>query len=168
MQHEAPIAESGRLRLWSQAVGAMAWLAVMAALSGYSFLVMYAATVCAALGTCALSLMWLVPWAMNPEARPKQFRLASLLYFITLAAVYLATIRWVVVHVEMRMREEGVNEALPWYLVLAVAGGLTLFLLIACPWVLYLAESLMWLAVWLVHWPPARGFIRLCLRRRKE
>jgi hypothetical protein len=170
VQDNTPILESGRLRLWSQAFGAMAWRAVvaagLAALSGYSFLVMYAATVCAALGTCALALMWLLPWAMNLEAPGKQFPLVSLLYFMTLAAIYFAAIRWVVVQVETRMHEEGVNEALPWYLVLALAGGLTLFLLITCPWVLRLAESLMWLAVWLVRWPPARRFIKLWLRRK--
>ncbi|HWB11853.1 MAG TPA: hypothetical protein VG826_21665 [Pirellulales bacterium] len=170
MQDKEPFQEPGCLRLGLQLIGAAAWLAVIAAiltgLSRNSFLVMYAATVCGALATSALALMWLLPWAMNTEAPRKQFRLASAFYFMTLVAVYLAAIRWVVVQVERQMAQEGVRESLPWQAVMAMGAGVTLFLVITYPWVLRLAESLMWLAVWIVRWPPARRCLKFCLRRK--
>jgi hypothetical protein len=170
VQDQGSFREPGRLRLWLQLIAAMAWLAIVAALltamSGYPFVVVYAATVCGALGTCALALRWLLSWAMNAEEPRKQFRLASIFYFMTLAAIYLAAIRWVVVQIETPMVEQGVREPLPWEAVVGIAVGLTFFLLVTLPWVLHLAESLMWLAVWLVRWPPMRRCLRFCLRRR--
>ena len=104
---------------------------------------------------------------MNTGEARKQFRLASIFYFMTLAAMYLAFIRWIMVQIETRMGEERVWESLPWEAVVGIAVGLTLFLLVTLPWVLHLAESLMWLAVWLVRWPPTRRCLKFCLRRGK-
>ena len=144
----------------------MGWLAIVAAglseLSYYPFAAMYAATVCAALTTSGLVLAWLWRWAMNKEAREKQFGLGSLLFFTTLAALYFAGIRWVVVHVEARA-----GGPLPVVAVIGVAVLCTLVVIIAYPAVFCVTESLLWFAVWLVRWPPLRPVLKFCLQQRR-
>lgn len=156
---------TSRLRLWWRFIVGMAWLAMVAGgltlISGYPFLAVYAATVCGALFTSGLALAWLLRWAMNDDARERQFGLASLLFFITFTAIYLAAMRWVVDHVQALSR-----ETLPWQAVLFIVFGCTLLAILSCPAVFCVTESLMWFAVWLVRWPPARPVLKYCLRRK--
>lgn len=157
--------------LWRRFLLGMLWLAMIASgltllnegtLSGWPFSTMYAATICAALVTAGLALLWLTLWAKNDKARAGQFAISSLFFLVTFAALYFAGIRWVVDRIETR-----VQEVLPWNAIAMVAFGYTAVVLFSCPAVLGITEALMWLGVWLVRWPPARPLLKLLLRRRR-
>lgn len=134
----------------------------LAALSGHSFVFMYAATLTAGLVCAGLALAWMYCWATNERAKQRQFGIGSLLFLTTFAAMYFAGIRWAVVQTEAQ-----VGQRLPWGGIIGVGIGCTLLALMTAPAVLGVTESLMWFFVWLVRWPVARPLWRFWLRRRK-
>ena len=156
---------TSRRQLWWRFIVGMNWLAMVAGgltlLTDYPFVAMYAATVCGALFTSGLALTWLFRWAVNEHARERQFGLSSLLFFTTFAAIYFAAIRWIVVHIEAQ-----VHQVLPWQALIFVAFACTLLAILTSPAVLCVTEALLWFAVWLVRWPPARPVWRMFLRHR--
>jgi hypothetical protein len=155
---------TSRSRLWWRFAVGMAWLAMVAGgltlLTDYPFALVYAAMVCGALFTSGLAITWLFRWAVNEQAREGQFALSSLLFFTTFAAIYFAAIRWIVVHIEAQ-----VQQRLPWQGLVFVAFACTLLAILTCPAVLCVTEALLWFAVWLVRWPPARPVWRFFLKR---
>lgn len=156
---------TSRARLWTRFFGGLLWLALLAgglaAMSDYPFMIVYPATVGASLVAAGVGLAWLTQWAMNRKARKGQFGIGSLFYVTTLAAMYLAAIRWVVVQIEARMQ-----DTLDWPGVMTVGLFTTFVMVITCPAVFGMTEALLWFAVWLVHWPPARPLLKMVLRRR--
>lgn len=156
---------TSRARLWIRFFGGMLWLAILAAglagLSGYRFIIVYPATVAASLAAAGVILSWLTRWAMNRKAQKGQFGIGSLFYLTTLAAMYLAAIRWVVIQIEAQAQ-----DTLHWPGVISVGFFGTFVIVITCPAVFGLTEALLWFAVWFVHWPPARPLLKRLLRRR--
>lgn len=156
--------EVQRSQLWLRFIAGMAWLAVMAdllsILSDRPFAVVYAVTVGASLFCSGLALAWLYRWALNKTARERQFGISSLLFATTFIAIYFAGVRWAAAQVEAR-----VHEQLPWQALAAVVVGWTAFIGVTCPFVLWVTEALLWFAVWLVRWPPAKRFARHLLKR---
>lgn len=144
----------------------MLWLAFiaggLAGLSGYPFVIVYAATVCASLVAVGVGLAWLTSWAMNRKARRGQFGIGSLFYLTTLAAMYLAVIRWLVIQVEARAQ-----YTLGWPGVMSVALFSSFFMVVTCPAVLGIIEALLRFGVWFLHWPPARPLLGMLLRGRR-
>ena len=157
---------TSRRRLWMRFIGGMVWLAFVAGglwgLSGYPFAAVYAVTVCASLVAAGVAIAWLTHWATNRNARRRQFGIASLFYFITLTSMYLAVVRWVVVHLEARA-----HVIHHWPTVVMVGLWTTLVMVASCPIVFGITEALLRCAVWFLHWSPARPLLKLLFRRRK-
>jgi hypothetical protein len=155
--------------LWIRFLLGMAWMATIASgltllngspLSLGTFMPMYGATVFGALVTAGLALAWLTRWAKNAKARTGQYAIGSLFFLMTFAAIFFASVRWVVGCAEAHLR-----QALPWNAVAVIGFVCMLVVAFTFPAVLAITEPLLWFGVWLVRWPPARPVWRLFLRR---
>ncbi len=105
--------------------------------------------------TTTLALVWLTRSAIGEEGRRGQFRLASLLFVTTFAAIYFGAVRWVVVRAAPTVAPEnemGVFAIVGVFCLVAVA--------VAVPIVFAAADSLVWFAVWLVRRPRVRRWLR--------
>jgi hypothetical protein len=149
-------------RLWLQFAQGIFYLAVVATIlsgmSGQGFWRVLVAALLAALFTTAVLLAWSVRWALRDEGRPWQFSLGSLVLLTALAAAYFGAIRWLVVNSRPR----------PYVSPLAqfIEVGLVCFFLamVSIPCLARMAESLVWLAAWLVRRRPVQ---RLLSRSRR-
>jgi hypothetical protein len=164
MTSDQPVSRS---RMWCRFIFGMAWLAIIAGrltqLTGYPFAAMYAVTVCGALFISGLALTWLFRWAVNERSRERQFAVSSLFFLTTFVALYFAAIRWIAGQIET-----DVGQQLPWQAMLAVALAVAVFAIVTCPFVLWVTEALLWFAVWLVRWPPARSVWRRFVRHHRR
>lgn len=144
-------------RLWIQFIQGLFYLAVVAAiLSGLTrqdFWRVWVAASLAALFTTAVLLAWSVRWALREEGRPWQFSLASLVLITALAAAYFGAIRWLVVNSRPRPYISPLAQFVE-------VGLVCLFLaLVSIPCLARMAESLVWLAAWLVRRRPVQKLL---------
>jgi hypothetical protein len=101
---------------------------------------------------------WLAFSVLREGRRPRQFALSSLFFLTTFVAIYLAVVRWLVVHSRPSlMAQWGDIEKF-----LAMGGLCLLLWAIAGVFLLAMAESVVWFGVWLVRRPWVR---RRWLRR---
>ena len=137
----------------------VAW--ILSSITDVGFLPMFVAVVIAAAFCTTLAIVWLTCWALREDARPGQFGLASLFFLTTLAAIYFGVIRWLMVHYKPFPAYRS-NDHLETYMALAVV---CLFLaLVAVPFLLVTAETVVWAAVWIVR----RPIVRRWLHRRRS
>jgi len=121
------------------------------------FLPMFLAVVCGACFSTALGVWWLARWALRDDSRPGQFGLASLLLLLTVAAVYFAVVRMIVTRF-VSLGRFPPDEA---PLAFLVVGAISLLLaLLGVPFLLAMANSVVWLAVWLVRRPSVRRWLK--------
>jgi TRAP-type C4-dicarboxylate transport system permease small subunit len=174
---QPPKVTNGRPRsgppFWRSAgrfLAGLAYLALVAALfsgmTGAPFPSVFLAVVFGAGFSTALALVWLTQWAMRDDGRPGQFGLASLLFLTTFLAVYLAVVRWVVVSRDaFRRHGPWSNELAPFLL---TAGLCLVLAVLAIPFLAGMAESLVWLAVWLARRPRVRRWLSRRRARDRE
>jgi hypothetical protein len=121
----------------------------------HSLLAALAISASSALAVFSIALVLLVRRAMGDEGRPWQIHLSSLFLIVAVVSIYLAVMRWLA---------SGIDPELPndWWVVLL---GLSVTLIIlGIPFVLFLGESLLWLAVWIIRRRTVRWLLRAVLR----
>jgi len=121
-----------------------------------AFLPVFVAVACGACFSTALGVWWLTRWALRDDSRPGQFGLASLLLLLTVAAVYFALVRMVVIRF-VSLGSSRPDEASWAFLMVAVF--CLFFALLGVPFLLAMADSLVWFAVWLVRRPAVRRWL---------
>ena len=122
-----------------------------------AFLPTFLAVVCGACFSTTLGVWWLARWALRDDSRPGQFGLASLLLLITVAAVYFAVVRWVV-NRSVSLGSFRPDEASQGFLTVGVF--CLLLALLGVPFLVAMADSLVWLAVCLVRHPAVRRWLK--------
>jgi hypothetical protein len=95
-----------------------------------------------------LGLWWLTRCARQKDSRRGQFGIGSLLLLTVFAAMFLGTVRWIVLRVE---EKQPLPDSLGAFCVIAVV--CSFFACISIPFVLCLNEALLWAAVWLIRSP---------------
>lgn len=139
----------------------MAYLAAVA--GGFSgaarvpYLWMLLAVLVGTVFCTTLALVWLTRSALRGDGRKGQFGLASLFLLTTFAAVYFGAVRSVVV--SSVPLPAGRSSHAPGVFVLV---GAICFVLaaLAIPFVVAMADSLVWFAVWIVRRPSVRRWLR--------
>ena len=104
-----------------------------------------------------LALVWLTRSALDRDGRKGQFGLGSLFFLTTFTAIYFGAVRWVVVHLAPSSLGRSNRGISPFVIV-----GAACLMLAACaiPFVVAVADSLVWFAVWLVRRPSIRRWLR--------
>ena len=151
-----PLARSG-----FRFASGLAYLALVAVIFsdfvGIGFLPMFVAVLVGAAFCTVLAIVWLTCWALREDSRAGQFGLGSLFFLTTFAAVYFGLVRWLVVH-SRHFVGRGPNEAWQQYL------GVGLLCVVLCglavPFLLIMAEGLVWLAVRIVRHPRVRRWLK--------
>lgn len=124
--------------LWTAAVAACLSLGTQCPFPFAFVTVLGGFLVCGGLG-----LWWLTLWARQKNGRLGQFGIGSLLFLTLFAAIFLGTVRWIVVqalHQSPRADSAG--------LFCIVALICLVVVLISIPWVLRMSEALLWAGVW--------------------
>lgn len=109
----------------------------------------------------ALALLAIVPaalWMQLPSDQRRQFRLNWLFLLPILPAAYLAAVRWVCVGAGLQL------DALPAEAWLFALLAVIPVCVLSYPFLVFLGESLMWLAVWIVR----RRSVQTWLARRRS
>ncbi|NQU21022.1 MAG: hypothetical protein HQ567_07035 [Candidatus Nealsonbacteria bacterium] len=149
-----------RVRLWVQLLAGVGYLALVAvgvtAATEHHFLIVFVGVVLGAVFCSGLALLWLTLWALRDDGRVGQFGLGSLFFLTGFVSIYFAMVRWLVVSLQQNWASQG--SAIELFLV--VSGICLLLSLLAIPFVLLMTESLIWFAVWLVHRPVVRRWLR--------
>lgn len=113
----------------------------------------------ATIGT-AVCLVLLTRWSVTAVTGPRQFRLATLMIVTGLFSIHFGVVRWFATgrggH-EPRLPSDGPI----WINTFVLGVGLTL---ISVPFLLSMAEALVWAAVWIVRRKAVRAWL---LRRRQ-
>jgi len=163
-----PKLPTGRTALWFRFLTGFGYLALVAyilsGLTGRDFLIVFPAVVCGALFCSAVVLFMLTRWALREESRMGQFGIGTMLILTGLVSMYFATVRWLMVG-----RSPGSGED-SGFLGIALGSGENLGFLgialvclvlavVAIPFVLGMAESLVWFAVWTVRRPAVRRWL---------
>ncbi len=133
-------------------LGGLAYLLVVTVVFGIATGAGFVPTLLAVLAGAAfcttLALIWLTRWALRDDTRSRQFGLGSLFFLTTFAAVYFGFVRWLVVHATP-MGAAFSKETGKLFLVVGVIS--LVLAAIAVPFLFGMAESLVWLAVWIVR-----------------
>ena len=145
---------------WSQFVFGCAYLVVMAgmfsSLSGRPFWLMLVAVFIGAAFCTSIVLVWLIRWARKVASRLGQFSIASLLFTMLLVSIYFGIVRWLVVRWDVQRAPLPSEGA--WQFVYVAVLCFFLFL-VAAPLMLRMAESLVWLAVWIIRRPLVQRWL---------
>ena len=108
----------------------------------------------------ALVLMLAAGWASQIRRGPFQLQLSSIFLIVVIIAIYLSALRWIVT-------ADASSENLSIFDWLGVLIYGLIFIAVSFPFVLFLGEAMLWLAVWLVRRPfLTRSLRRLAQRRR--
>lgn len=136
-----------------------AYLALVAGMfsgiTGTPFVPVLLAVLAGAVFCTGLSLGLIARWAVRGGGRRGQFSLATMLLVTTLAAIYFGVVRWLVVNSRPSMVDgsHGLAE-------FGIIGAVCLFLaVLSIPFLLTMADSLVWLAVWIVERPAVRRWL---------
>ena len=148
-----------------QFLASLVYLAMVAvgvtAATGHHFLIVFVGVVLGAVFCSGLALFWMTLWALRDDDRPGQFGLGSLFFLTGFVSIYFATVRWLVVAGQRNWASEENTTGL----FLTISAICLVLLAITIPFVLLLTESLIWFAVWIVHRPAVRRWLR---QRRKS
>lgn len=128
---------------------------------GMRFLPVFFAVLAGAAFSTTLAIAWLTCWAVREDSRPGQFGLGSLFFLTTLAAVYFGLVRWLVVHSRYPIAR-GPGQVWQEYLVVGILCAV--LSLLGVPFLLMMAESLVWVAVAIVR----RPWVQRWLKRRRS
>jgi hypothetical protein len=107
------------------------WLMCLAVLSGAAFLT-------------TLLLAGLTRWALRDEVREKQFSLSTLLAAMTLLGLFCAVVRWLV------LRHPELPSGDMFFFILFAVVCMAM-LACALPGSLFVADAVIWLAIWLLR-----------------
>jgi hypothetical protein len=129
--------------------------AAMAGATERPYLPCLAMVLITGLSLFSLTLMLAVRWALRQSGRRMQLELASVFLLVTIAAVCLAAMRW------LMQNTYDAPEAWDWATWIHVGIVTAVLLLLCAPSVLLLGDSILALAAWFV-WRP---WVRACLRR---
>jgi hypothetical protein len=137
----------------------LAYLALVAAgLSeaiGQPFGVTFLAVFCGAVFTSGLAIWWMTLWARRKEARAGQFTIGSLLFLTAFVAIYFSAISWLVSLLPRGPGRPPDGSVFVWAAV--TMGVVALF---SIPFVLFVADGLVWAAVWVVSHPRVRRLLQ--------
>lgn len=146
-------------RLWFRFLTGLAYTALIANVFSVCTNCTYPFAFVAVLGSFflygGLGLWWLTLWARQRDARPGQFGVGSLLLLMVFAAMFLGTVRWIVVQVSQQWPQ---SDGIGVFCIFAV-----ICLLLACisiPFILWMSEAMLWAAVWFVRRPQVRRLLR--------
>jgi hypothetical protein len=160
-----PGTDTGRRRprvrpLFRFAAG-LGYLALVAHISSsvteVDFLPMFLAIVAGAAACTTLAITWLTCSALREDARAGQFGLGSLFFLTTFAAIYFGLIRWLVVHSRHAVVRGPIDV---WQQYLAIGLVCVFLSVLAVPFLVIMADSLVWLAVWIVRRPKVRRWLQ--------
>jgi hypothetical protein len=128
--------------------------------------VAYLAVLAGAALATVVGLTWLTLWARRKDSRMGQFQIGSLFFLTALLAMLLGTARWTIGRMGTERYPLGDAFAL-----LAVVTCVWLFLAaISLPFVMGMAESVVWAGVWSLRQPIVRraiGRLRTMRNRRR-
>lgn len=160
----APFQPPSRRLLAARVVGAVAWLAFVAALAAAStqaaFAPVFAVVMAGALACGVLTLAWLTLWAQRQNSLPGQFTIGSLLFATCFAAIFFAAVRWLgsnLAFVPPRSSPSG-------SVYFGVAFSCLLIVAISIPIVLGMLDALLRIAIWFIRQPAVRPWVRSVLR----
>ncbi len=151
-------AAKARVRLVLQFLGGLLYLAfvsvLLTGLTGAPFLIVFGAVTSGIIFTGAMILVWAASWALRDDTRRYQFSISTLLFLMTILAVYLGAIRMLADLSGDRLGL-GDNPFLEAAVICSIMSGVSLLFLV------YFMESLVWLATWFVR----RSWVQRWLRR---
>ena len=142
---------ASRLLRFLSGLGYLALVAlVLSGVTEVDFLPMFLAVVAGAALCTTLAIVWLTCSALREDARPGQFGLGSLFFLTTFAAIFFGVVRWLVVHCKPFVAR-GAGDSFDRFLALGIA--CLLLGAIAVPFLVVMAENLVWAAVWPIAGP---------------
>lgn len=154
---------TGCRRLWFHFLVGLAYAAFLAGVfsscTDSSFPFAFAAVLGSFIIYGGLGIWWLTLWARQRDARFGQFGIGSLLLLMVFVAMFLGSVRWIVVRISEQSRRADA--------VAAFWGVAWIYLFVVCisiPCVLYMSEAVLWAAVWFVK----RAKVHRWLRRRRR
>ncbi len=150
---------TGRRRLWLRFLTGLVYTAFIANFfslgTDSTFFFAFVAVLGIFVIYSGLGIWWLTLWAKQKDARPGQFGIGSLLLVTVWVAIFLNTVRWIVVRASEQSHEAfGVD---------AFCKVALICLVLACssiPFVLSMSEAVLWAAVWLINRPRVRQWLR--------
>lgn len=152
----------GKLRYYWQLVWSTGYFlmlsAVIAGFTETSLLLNLVLVVLAAVTVFLVGLALAVRWAVRAEQQRPQFSLGTVLFVTTLAAIYFGVTR--LLGGGMRAESWG-----GWIGAFIYSG---LLLLLACPATLWLGDSVLALAAWIVNRPSVQRWIARRRTKRRE
>jgi len=109
------------------------------------FWVTFSAVLCGAVFTSGLAIWWLTLWALRKDAQPGQFTIGSLMFLTAFVALYFSAISWLVSLLPLGSASSPRGSVFAWAaLAMGVLG------LISIPFVLFVADGIVWAGVWVV------------------
>lgn len=160
----APRPSPSALGLATKFLTGLLYLAAVAGLmggaTGREFLPSLLVVATSAAITTAVCLVLLTRWSVRDVVGPKQFRLATLLIVTGLFSVLFAVVRWFATG-PGRPGPRLPSDGMIWLETFVLGVGLTL---ISVPFLLSMAEALVWAAVWIVR----RKVVRAWLQRARQ
>ena len=157
-----PLDPHPRWRRFRQAISGLVWFAtlslIISLLTKTAFLVVFPLLLGVALACGVLGMIWMAHSRLDA---PHRFSIATLLFATFYIAVYLGSVRWLVV---ASMAAMGVPDVIA--LDFLIPGIIWLLICLGSVRTVFgLLDSLVWLAVWLVRRPSVRRW--LAGRRRR-
>jgi hypothetical protein len=108
----------------------------------------------------ALALVLAAGWASETRRGHFQLRLSSIFLVVVIIAIYLSALRWIVT-------SDGSSENLTMSVWLAALIYSLVFIAVSLPFILFLGEAMLWLAVWLLRRPFLTRLVRRFAQRRR-
>lgn len=146
-----------RSRLACQFAGGMLYVAMVSTLlaefTDGSFWIVFAAVVSGAVFTGTVILTWATLWALRQDTRKNQFSIQTLLFLMTVSAVFLGVVRLLA---DLSADRLGTGNAS----LLAVAVSCLILTVLSLPFLALIMESLVWFAAWLVRRPWVQRWLR--------
>lgn len=150
----------GQWESWRRLLGGLLYLffvtCIFSGITGTPFLPVFLAVLCGTVFCIVVGLIWLTNSALNKEARRWQFGIGSMLMTTLFASIYFSVVRWLVVNQWRPSYVKG-DAGLGQFL----GFGVLCFILAALgiPFLILLADRLVWFAVWLVKRPLVRRWL---------
>ena len=125
-----------------------------------SFLLVLAMVFITVMFEFALALVLAAGWASETRRGQFQLRLSSIFLVVVIIAIYLSALRWIVT-------SDGSSENLTMSVWLAALIYSLVFIAVSLPFILFLGEAMLWLAVWLLRRPFLTRLVRRFAQRRR-
>ena len=140
---------------WQLAVGIF-YLGIVSTLlaefTNGSFWIVFAAVVSGAVFTGTVILTWATLWALRQDTRKNQFSIQTLLFLMTVSAVYLGVVRLLA---DLGGDRLGAGSAS----LLSIAVFCLVLTVLSLPVMVLIMESLVWFAAWLVRRPWVQAML---------